>query len=159
MKIADAKRRARLAQANHPNPNEGIAAPGTDLLNTEEGVAKLVNTGFPLNTIRLMESVFAQFDNASGIAKKGRRSLRRKVDDNFPGGGNGGRRRSVNRLGTGAGEVPRTGANQGDSARQTGRPTLAGPRSEPFRKESVPSSMIRSSTPGVMSRVLLGKSQ
>ena len=125
MKIADAEGWARLAQATHPNPNKGIVAPRTDLLNPKEGSAKLVAAGFPLNTVGLMHSMFAQFDDACGTAKKGGDPLRGEVNDDITRRRNSGRRGRVNRLCPSASKVPGARADQSNSSRQAGQPMLA----------------------------------
>ena len=76
VKVADTKGRAGLTQSDHPDPNKRVTAPGANLLDPEEGIAELVNAGFPLDTVGLMNSMFAQFDDACGTAKKGGNPLR-----------------------------------------------------------------------------------
>ena len=125
VKVADTKGKARLTQSDHPDPNERVTAPGTNLLDPEEGIAELVNTGFPLDTVGLMNSMFAQFDDACGAAKKGGDPLRGEVDDDVPGRRDGSWRGGMNGLSASASKIPRARADRSDSSRQAGKPTLA----------------------------------
>jgi hypothetical protein len=125
VEVADTKGRARLAQSDHPDPDEGVIAPGTNLLDPEEGIAKLINTGFPLNTVGLMHSMFAQFDDASGITKKGGDPIRGEINDDVPRRRNGSRRGGMDGLSASASKVPGARADRSDPSRQASKPTLA----------------------------------
>ena len=125
MEIADAKGRAGLTQPDHPNSDKRVTTPGANLLNPEESIAKLVDTGFPLDAVGLVNSMFAGCNDASGTTQEGGNPLRGEVDDDVPGGGDSSRKGGVNMLSTSASKVAGTRADRGDSSGQAGKPTLA----------------------------------
>ena len=109
VQVTDAKGRAGLAKADHPDPNEGVTAPGADLLDPKETISELVDAGFPLDAVGLMDSMFIESDGASRTPKEGI-PLRGEINDNVPGGGDsGGKGRDG--LGTSPDKVPGTGSN------------------------------------------------
>ena len=114
VQVTDAEGRAGLAKANHPDPNEGVTAPGADLLDPKETISELVDAGFPLDAVGLMNSMFIESNNASRTPKEGI-PLRGEIDDNVPGGGDS-RGKGRDGLGTGPDKVPGAGADGGDSS-------------------------------------------
>jgi hypothetical protein len=126
MEIADTKRRAGLAQTNHPNLNKRITTPGANLLDPEKTITKLVNTGFPLNAVGLVNSMFAKGSNTSGTSQEGGNPLRGKVDNDVPRGGDSRGEGGVDMLGTSARQIAGARTDRGNSSRQAGLPALAG---------------------------------
>ena len=126
MEIADTKRRAGLAQTNHPNLDKRITTPGANLLNPEKTITKLVDTGFPLNAIGLVDSMFAKCNNTSSTSQEGGNPLRGKVDNDVPRGGDSSGEGGVNMLSTSTRKITGARADRGNSSRQAGLPALAG---------------------------------
>ena len=146
-----------MAKANHPNSNDGVTTPGADLLDPKETVSELVDAGFPLDAVGLVNSMFIESDNASRTPKEGL-PLRGEIDDNVPGGGDSrGKRRDG--LGTGSDKVPGAGADRGDPSGKAGSPSEARFGGESFGKEGIPALVGRGPTPWVVPRVLLHKSK
>ena len=126
MEITDTKGRARLAQSDHPDLDKRVTAPGAHLLNSKESIAKLVNTGFPLDAVGLVNSMFTKGNNASSTSQKSGDARRGKIDNDVPRRGNSGGRGGEDGLGTSTSKIARAGADRGDSSWQTGYPPLAG---------------------------------
>jgi hypothetical protein len=126
VEIADTKGRARLTQSDHPNLDKRVTAPGAHLLNSKKSISKLVYTGFPLDTVGLMASMFAKSDDTGGAPQEGRDPPGGKIDNDVPRRGNSRGRGGVDGLGTSASKIARARADRGDSSWQAGLPPLAG---------------------------------
>ena len=113
----------------------------------------MVDTGFPLDAVGLVNSMFMKGDNARRTPQEGI-PLRGKVNDNVPGGGDS-RRKGGDGLGTGPNKVPGAGADGGDSSGQAGSPSLARFSRESLGEEGIPALVGRGPTPWVVPRVLL----
>jgi hypothetical protein len=103
-----------------------VTTPGANLLDPEKTVSKLVNTGFPLDAVRLVTSMFAKGDDASGASQEGGSPLRGKVDDDVPRRGDSRGEGGMDMLGASADKIARARADRGDSSWQAGLPPLAG---------------------------------
>ena len=114
-----------MTQPDHPNSDKRVTTPGANLLNPEKSIAKLVNTGFPLNAIGLVDSMFAKCNNTSSTSQEGGNPLRGEVDDDVPRRGNGSRKGGVNGLSASASKIPGARADPSDYSGQAGKPTLA----------------------------------
>ena len=123
MEITDTKGRARLAQSDHPDLDKRVTAPGAHLLNSKESIAKLINTGFPLDAVRLVNSMFTKGDNASRAPQEGRNALRGKIDSDIPGRGDS-RGGGGDGLGASTSKITRARSDRGDSSWQAGFPPL-----------------------------------
>ena len=126
VEIADTEGRARLTQSDHPNLDKRVTAPGAHLLNSKKSISKLVYTGFPLDTVGLMASMFAKSDDTGGAPQEGRDPPGGKIDNDVPRRGNSRGRGGVDGLGTSASKIARARADRGDSSWQAGLPPLAG---------------------------------
>ena len=114
----------------------------------------MIDTGFPLDAVGLVNSMFMKGDNARRTPQEGRNALRGKVNDNVPEGGDS-RRKGRDGLGTGPNKVPGAGANGGDSSGQAGCPSLTRGGRETLGEESIPALVGGGPTPWVVTRVLL----
>ena len=117
MEIADTERGTGLAQPNHPNLDKRITTPGANLLDPEKTITKLVDTGFPLNAVGLVNSMFAKCNNTSGTSQEGGNPLRGKVDNDVPRGGDSRGGGGVDMLGTSARQIAGARADRGDTSR------------------------------------------
>ena len=103
-----------------------ITTPGANLLDPEKTITKLVNTGFPLNAVRLVTSMFAKGNNTSGASQEGGNPLRGEVNDDVPRGGDSRGGGGVDMLGTSAHKIAGARTDRGDPSWQAGLPPLAG---------------------------------
>jgi hypothetical protein len=94
-------------------------------LNSEKSVSKLVNTGFPLDAVRLVTSMFAKSDDTGGAAQEGGNPPRGKIDDDVPRRGDSRGEGGMDRLGASANKIARARTDRGDSSWQAGLPPLA----------------------------------
>ena len=126
VKIADTEGRTRLTQSDHPDLDKRITAPGAHLLNSKKSISKLINTGFPLDAVGLVNSMFTKGNNTSSTSQKGGNALRGKIDNDVPRRGNSRGRGGEDGLGTSTSKIARARTDRGDSSWQAGLPPLAG---------------------------------
>ena len=124
MEITDTKGRARLAQSDHSDLDKRVTAPGAHLLNSKESIAKLINTGFPLDAVRLVNSMFTKGDNTSCAPQESRNALRGEVDSDIPGRGDSRGRGGGDGLGASTSKITRARSDRGDPSWQAGFPPL-----------------------------------
>ena len=103
-----------------------VTAPGANLLNSKKSVSKLVNTGFPLDTVRLMASMFAKSDDTGGAPQESRDPPGGKIDNDVPRRGDSRGEGGIDMLGASANQIARARTDRGDSSWQAGLPPLAG---------------------------------